>query len=165
MDARPREKYDKEFKRSIIALADQGDRSDHVIEQVLGLYDGALRAWRREVAKHSDEAFPCNGKRTARDEELYRLRLENDILRHECDVLNKSGDHLSASRDDRFRFMKKNRDEFHIERMVAVLEVSRSGYYAWHRRGEHSKRSRNSAFDAQVLEEFERSKSMSGTGR
>ncbi len=34
----------------------------------------------------------------------------------------------------RFQFIEDHRDEFLVARMHEVLGVSRSGYYAWHKR-------------------------------
>ncbi len=34
----------------------------------------------------------------------------------------------------RFQFIKEHRDEFPVARMYKVLDVSRSGYYAWRKR-------------------------------
>ncbi len=61
--------------------------------------------------------------------------------------------------------MKAHRDEFCLKRMASVLGVSCSGYYAWLRRGEHSRAERTAAFDAAVREEFLRKKSRYGVRR
>jgi hypothetical protein len=35
----------------------------------------------------------------------------------------------------KFRFVQENRETFRVGKMCEVLKVSRSGYYAWRRRG------------------------------
>jgi putative transposase len=61
--------------------------------------------------------------------------------------------------------MNAHRNEFSIQRMASVLNVSCSGYYAWRRRGEHARAERTSVFDAAVREEFLRRKSRYGVRR
>lgn len=50
--------------------------------------------------------------------------------------------------------MMHYRTEFPVERMAAVLEVSRSGYYAWIKNGETAFRQQQTTFDAIVLKVF-----------
>jgi len=90
MTARKRKSYDAEFKRQAVDLANIPDRTDREIEQDLGIYDGAIRTWRRELASHADDAFPGKGRVPASEEELHQLRRENHILRQERDILKKA---------------------------------------------------------------------------
>jgi putative transposase len=50
----------------------------------------------------------------------------------------------------KYAFMRENREEFELKHMCRVLQVSRSGYYDWARRGE-SKRSQE---DRALLKEI-----------
>ena len=65
----PGKRYDSEFKRESVRLADTSGKTDRQIERDLGLYQGAIRRWR--------------------DEENRCLRRELDIAREERDILNK----------------------------------------------------------------------------
>ena len=90
MAHKPRKKYDEEFKRATVELADSSDRPDRAFEQELDLYDGAIRTWRREIIKHAKDAFPGNGNLPPSEDELRRLRRENEILRQEREILKKA---------------------------------------------------------------------------
>jgi transposase len=78
--------YDAEFKRRAVELASNPATTDAQIERDLGLYQGAIRHWRAEL----DEDPPGKGKLRPVDEELRRLRRENEILRQERDILKKA---------------------------------------------------------------------------
>lgn len=82
--------YDAEFKRQTVALADSSERSAAAIEKELGLYQGAVRYWRAELAHHAADAFPGKGRLHADEEEVRRLQRENEILRQERDILKKA---------------------------------------------------------------------------
>ena len=90
MKEQKRKTYDPEFKRQAVALADSSDRTDRAVELELGLYQGAIRHWRAELEAHTEESFPGTGKLHETDDELRRLRRENEILRQERDILKKA---------------------------------------------------------------------------
>lgn len=90
MITKKRNTYDAEFKRQTVELADTSGRSVTVIERELGLYQGAIRHWRVELAKHADGAFPGTGQLHPTDEQIRTLRRELDIVRQERDILKKA---------------------------------------------------------------------------
>jgi transposase len=56
------------------------------VERDLGLSQGLLFHWRRELARQGIEAFPGHGRLSATDEHLRQLERENAILRQERDT-------------------------------------------------------------------------------
>ena len=90
MSNKQRKLYDIEFKRQAVALADTPGQSDAVVERDLGIYKGAIRTWRAELAAHAHDAFPGSGRLHSRDEEFRRLQRDNEILRQERDILQKA---------------------------------------------------------------------------
>ncbi|NEV01842.1 hypothetical protein [Bradyrhizobium uaiense] len=62
--------------------------------------------------------------------EIAPLRLENERLRMERDILKNCRD-LCRNPDMSFRFIEDHRDAYPVRLMCAVLEVSPAGYYAW----------------------------------
>jgi transposase len=83
-------KYSNEFKREAVELADSSDCSVNETEQNLGVYQGAIRQWRRELKNDPGNAFPGTGHLKPEDEELRRLKRENANLRMERDILKKA---------------------------------------------------------------------------
>ena len=85
-------KYDADFKREAIRLAEEPDKYDRQVEKELGLYQGAIRHWREQLknAVEPVQAFPGRGHQTPAEEELRRLRRENQVLREERDILKKA---------------------------------------------------------------------------
>jgi transposase len=85
-----RKKYDPDFKRQAVHLADSSGRPDRVIEKELGVYQGAIRHWREELEADKENAFPGSGRLKPDDEEFRRLRRELEIVRQERDILKKA---------------------------------------------------------------------------
>lgn len=90
MEQERRKLYDAEFKRQAVQLAESSGRTDRMVEKELGLYQGAIWHWRTELAAEPNAAFPGIGRLKPADEDMRRLRRENDILRMERDVLKKA---------------------------------------------------------------------------
>jgi len=98
-----RRKYDSEFKREAVRLASEPGIKDRSVETDLGLYQGAIRHWRKELEKDATHAFPGVGHLKPVDEELRRLRKENERLKRERDILKKAAAYFSmdAIKDSR----------------------------------------------------------------
>ena len=90
MEQGTRKRYDKDFKRQAVELWQSSGRTAKSIEHELGLYQHALRFWRDEMESDPQGAFPGSGHLKLEDEELRRLRRENEILRQERDILKKA---------------------------------------------------------------------------
>ena len=90
MEQKKRKKYDRDFRRQAVQLAESSDRTDRAVENELGLYQGAIRHWRIELAADPNNAFPGIGRLKPVDEEMRRLRRELDIVRKERDILKKA---------------------------------------------------------------------------
>ncbi len=56
----------------------------------LDVHENVLRKWVRELREAPQEAFPGNGKQTAQDAEIARLRKEVAKLKMERDILKKA---------------------------------------------------------------------------
>ena len=85
----PRKRYDSEFKRESVRLADTSGKTDRQIERDLGLYQGAILRWRDELEADPIDAFPGTGHQKPLEEEVRRLLRELDIAREERDILKK----------------------------------------------------------------------------
>jgi transposase len=70
-------------------VIDQG-RTIADVARSLGIPKGVLSQWKLNLAKLSAEAFPGNGKRTAKDEEIWQLKKKLARVEQERDILKKA---------------------------------------------------------------------------
>jgi transposase len=85
-----RRKYDREFKIQAVKLLLESGKTIEEVSADLGIYHGNLTRWKREYRQDAEEAFPGMGKLKPEDEELRRLKRENEDLRQERDILKKA---------------------------------------------------------------------------
>ena len=83
-------RYDKEFKIEAMRLASEPGNTQAKIERDLGISQGVISRWKRELLKDGEQAFPGKGHLKADDDELRRLKRENERLRRERDILKKA---------------------------------------------------------------------------
>jgi len=83
-------KYDKEFKIEAVRLASEPGNTQAGIERDLGIGQGVISRWKRELREDGKNAFPGKGHLKPEDEELRRLKRENEKLRRERDILKKA---------------------------------------------------------------------------
>ena len=91
-----RRRFTKEFKDEAVKLSERGDKTIRQVAVDLGIHEKELHRWRRErrQAQVTGTRFaPGNGR--VRDEELERLRKENQHLRMERAVLKKALGYLA----------------------------------------------------------------------
>jgi transposase len=84
-----RRKFTAEYKRAAVELVTAGGRSFGEAAKSLGIGEPTLRSWKKAL-ESGGQAFPGNGNRTVLDDELARLRAENERLRQERDILKKA---------------------------------------------------------------------------
>ena len=82
--------YDREFKVEAVRLLETSGKSAAQLERELGIGKGNLTRWRRQFGEEGEDAFPGHGRLTPEQEELRRLKRENEILRQERDILKKA---------------------------------------------------------------------------
>jgi transposase len=85
-----RRKFDKEFKIQAVKLLLESGKTVEEVATDLGIYYGNLTRWKREYRRDAEEAFPGMGKLKPEDEELRRLKKENEDLRQEREILKKA---------------------------------------------------------------------------
>ena len=85
-----RRSFSREFKREAVALMTEGGLSIAQASRDLGIREGVLGRWKKQFEEAPLEAFPGKGRLRPQDEELARLRKENEILRQERDILKKA---------------------------------------------------------------------------
>jgi transposase len=88
--ARSRRTYTPEFKTEAVKLVTEQGYSVAEAARSLGLSDNLIRNWKQAFEARGDDAFPGQGKLPAIEEELRRLRAENERLLAERDLLKKA---------------------------------------------------------------------------
>jgi len=83
-----RKKYNKEFKLDAIRLCEESGLRQRDFEREMGIGEGCISHWRRELKETEELAFP--GKGSPRDHEIARLKREIERLRQERDILKKA---------------------------------------------------------------------------
>ena len=81
--------HSKEFKQEAVRLAQAGDRSATEVAESLKIDSSLLSKWVRASQEEGSDAFRGHGKRTALEEEVWRLKLENKQLSQELEFLKK----------------------------------------------------------------------------
>ena len=136
MEQVPRQQYTKEFREQAVQL---------VLEQKLTIPEAARRltmsgkplknwvgrAWRGQLATLGASRRPV----TDQEAELSRLKRDLAEARMERDLLKKGHRVRCEGAAARYALMRTLRAHYPLSLLCRVLEVSRSGYYAWqHRR-------------------------------
>jgi transposase len=85
-----RRKFTKQFKLDAVRLSDREDMTIRQAAADLGVPLKMLYRWRHECRTFGNDAFRGNGHRTTEQDELARLRRENETLRMERDILKKA---------------------------------------------------------------------------
>lgn len=92
-----RQRYTREFKIQAVKLLHNSDKSVEAIAERLEVSKSSLSRWRREFGTDPDQAFPGNGQRKERDEEVARLQkalreaqMENEILKKAVAIFTRS---------------------------------------------------------------------------
>jgi transposase len=88
--ARKRRTYTPEFKAEAVKLVTEQGYSLAEAARSLGVHETLLRSWKLTLENQGEQAFPGQGKLPPFEEELRRLRAENQRLRAERDILKKA---------------------------------------------------------------------------
>jgi transposase len=84
-----RRTYNAEFKQHAVGLARQDGQTISGVADDLGIGRTTLQKWVRAAAQHGPLAFPGQGnaRLTPEQEEIKRLKRENEVLRQEREIL------------------------------------------------------------------------------
>lgn len=82
--------YTQEFQHEAVRLAQTSGKSIAQVARELGISASSIHQWRKELHEHGSEAFPGSGHQTLQEEDLRRLKRENELLKQERDMLKKA---------------------------------------------------------------------------
>ena len=83
-------RFDKKCKIEAVRLASEAGTTQSKIERDLGISPGIISRWKGELGKDGNRAFPGKGRLKPDDDEMRRLKGENERLRRERDILKKA---------------------------------------------------------------------------
>lgn len=86
---RSRRKYSREFKLEAVRLVVEQGRTVGDVAESLGVSRSMLQRWKSQLKLEGTLAFPGNGRPSAADEEVRRLRKELARVTQERDILKK----------------------------------------------------------------------------
>ena len=85
-----RKTYTAEFKVAAVKLIAEQGYSLREAARNLGVSEKQLRKWKRDLEEQGQQAFPGKGNLPPVQEEIRRLKEENQRLRMERDILKKA---------------------------------------------------------------------------
>ena len=88
--ANKRRTFTHEYKVEAVKLVTEQGYSVAEAARSLDLSENLLRSWKATFQDQGDQAFPGNGRLTAHEEELRRLRAEVKRLLMEREILKKA---------------------------------------------------------------------------
>jgi transposase len=96
-----RRRFSREFKVEAVRLATEGGKPLARVARELGVRADLLREWKRQVTARpgapATDVFPGAGQLASSDEELRRLRRENEGLRQEHEFLKKAAAYFAKA--------------------------------------------------------------------
>ena len=90
MSHKPRSTFSPEFKREAVRLLSLGNKEASQIARELGIKRNQLYKWKDEVDQYGAGAFPGHGNRPRKMNDSSALKMENNRLREENEILKKA---------------------------------------------------------------------------
>ena len=85
-----RRQYSSAFKREAVALVVEKGRSRRAVERELGLAEGVVYRWVRAFKEDPQNCYPGHGRLKPHEEDIRKLKRENEILKREREILKKA---------------------------------------------------------------------------
>jgi putative transposase len=143
-------RYDDEFKRTAVRMVLEDGLSQRAVERNLGLTHGLLKVWVRKARAQQPAAG--GGTAAAQEVDVDKLLVENECLRRDNAIKKASSGQLLDRPNHVFGFIARHRSMFGVQEMCRVLQVSRSGYYAWLKAQSSPRRQAAAELAAQVID-------------
>ena len=133
-----RRRYTDEFKVEAVRFTRESGRLVAQVARELGISDTVLYRWMKEQ-RHVESRGSTRQAGRAGQDELTRLKRENEILRKERDFFKACGGVLREGVPMRYRAIQEHDRRMPIQLMCRALTVSSAGYYAWRSRPESNR--------------------------
>jgi transposase len=83
-------KFDTAFKQEAVKKVFEQGKGVSAVAEELGIHIKTMYRWLDEYKQDGENAFPGKGKLKPDDEELRRVKRENEDLREEIEILKKA---------------------------------------------------------------------------
>ncbi|REL25696.1 IS3 family transposase [Thalassotalea euphylliae] len=130
MTKRKNKTYTTEFKQEAVALVTEQGYTVSQAAASLGITTKLIYNWKAKLEQQQAGNALSEGERA----ELKRLRKEVKELKVEKENLKKGKRLLCERNEVKYEFVKANSQAHDVRKMCAVMQVSRSAYYAWLKR-------------------------------
>jgi transposase len=90
MSEQNKKTYTPEFKKEAVRLVTEQGYKVTEAARNLGIHPSVLTRWKSQLVSEGTNAFPGKGRLSPEQEELKRLRKENQRLKMERDILKKA---------------------------------------------------------------------------
>ena len=141
-------RYDEAFRAGAVRMVTEQGRPSKEVAQELGICIDTLRSWLKAAGVQMGQADRQN--RNARREreleaEVRALRKKLAEKDEVIELLKKSIGIIFQTVEDKYRYVKAASKKVCVGKLCQLLEISRSGYYAWLRGGESARKTANQA--------------------
>lgn len=90
-----RQRFTAEFKREAVRQLKESGKNVTQLARELGVSRNKLYEWAELHGKHGDSAFPGSGRKP--DDELAKLKRENERLKEENEILKKAAAYFAKN--------------------------------------------------------------------
>ncbi|MDX6022911.1 IS3 family transposase [Scandinavium sp. V105_16] len=122
---KPRKQHTPEFRNEALKLAERIGVAAAARE--LSLYESQLYAWRSKI----NNARSSSEREQEMSVEIARLKRQLAEQAEELAIPPKGRDILRQAPEIKYVFIENHRAEFSVKNLCRVLQVARSGWYAW----------------------------------
>ena len=85
-----RKTFSREFKLEAVRLLEHSDKPPNEIAIELGIKRNQIYKWQEQLHAKGEDAFSGKGRRAGTEDELARLKRENEQLKEENEILKKA---------------------------------------------------------------------------
>ena len=141
-------RYDEAFRAGAVRMVTEQGRPSKEVAQELGICIDTLRSWLKAAGVQMGQADRQN-RNARRERELEaEVRALRKKLAEKDEVIEpakKIHRHNFQTVEDKYRYVKAASKKVCVGKLCQLLEISRSGYYAWLRGGKSARKTANQA--------------------
>jgi len=142
--------FTKEFKLEAVRLVQTSGKSITQVARDLLIADSTLHHWCKLLAEQGEQAFPGSGHQTAEARGASPPQTRVGSRAAGTRYLKKSCSHLLTGCQMKYGFIAQHQQDYPVQMMCQVLDVSVSGYYAWKQRPANARQIADERLSARI---------------